>query len=338
MGYSKDIYEKAMEQLQEQRRRETELAEERRRAFYALYPRAQEIEKELSSTAIQAAKAVLHGKHVKDELSRLKEHNQALQAERRQLLETAGLDENALLPQYACPLCQDEGFRDGKLCPCLKQRMCMEACKRLNQISPLSLSTFDTFQLRYYSDQPGENESLSPREHMRGILEYCKQYAAHFSLQSPSLLFRGGTGLGKTHLSLAVAGVVLQKGYGVVYDSVHNILSSLEQEHFRRDAVSDDTTRTLLDCDLLILDDLGTEFLSPFLTSSIYNLINSRLMAQKPTIISTNLTLKELEKRYSERFVSRIIGNYTHFPFYGKDVRQQKRMARNTKSKPLPKH
>lgn len=333
MGYSKEIYEQAMATLRERRTTEELRADERKQAFFRQYPRAREIEKELSSTAIQAARAVLKGRGTAETLHELREQNQTLQDEFDALLSEAGLAADYLEPHYQCALCRDEGFVDGKMCACLKALMRTEACRKLNAQTPLSLSTFESFDLKYYSDTPEPDQKLSQREHMEQVFQYCKNYADNFSMQSPSLLFRGGTGLSKTHLSLAIANVVIQKGYGVVYDSVHNIMTTLERERFGKEASPEDTNRLLMECDLLILDDLGTEFSTSFVTASIYNLVNTRLMAQRPTIISTNLTLLELEKRYTERFVSRIIGHYVRLPFYGKDVRQQKTAERYYRKK-----
>ena len=135
----------------------------------------------------------------------------------------------------------------------------------------------------------------------------------------------GNTGLGKTHLSLAIAAVVTQNGYGVVYGSVNNLVSKLEKEHFGRDE-DNGTLESLLTCDLLILDDLGTEFRTAFSTAELYNIANTRQMAKRPTIISTNLTMKELEAAYSSRFTSRIIADYVRCLFQGEDIRQKKRM------------
>ena len=137
---------------------------------------------------------------------------------------------------------------------------------------------------------------------MEQILRYCKAYANQFSMDSPNLLMQGGTGLGKTHLSLAIAHEAIEKGYGVIYGSAQNMVTNLEKERFQKDSEQQDTNQLMLQCDLLIIDDLGTEFSTSFVTAAIYNIVNTRLMTHKPTIISTNLSMKELEKRYTERF------------------------------------
>ena len=329
MGYSKEIYHSALEQLN-QRRMENELeTEERKAAFFATCPRAQELEHQLSNTAIAAAKAVLKkGGNAAVELQKLRESNQALQQELDDLLTAQGLPLDYLQPKYTCEKCHDEGYQDGILCDCLKTLMRNEACRRLNDTTPLSLSTFDTFDLHYYPDKVEEGSNFSPRAHMEKVYNFCKHYAESFSHSSPSLLFFGGTGLSKTHLSLAIANVVLQKGYGVVYDSVHNLMTTLERERFGRD-ITADTEQVLATCDLLILDDLGAEFRTQFVTATIYNLINTRIMANRPTIISTNLTTEEMEQYYTRRFVSRVNSSYTRLPFYGRDIRQIKAAQRH---------
>ncbi|MBQ6570049.1 MAG: ATP-binding protein, partial [Clostridia bacterium] len=192
--------------------------------------------------------------------------------------------------------------------------------EKLNEQSPLKLSSFDDIDINYYpADGAG---AISPRKRMESIIGFCKKYAEDFSLSSQSLLFMGATGLGKTHLSLAIADVVTKKGFGVVYGSAQGFLNQLEQEHFGKNNAQGDEYRTmLLDCDLLILDDLGSEFSTSFTVSSIYDIINTRILSGKPTIISTNLTLAEIEDRYSERILSRLCGCYKVFKFDGSDIR-----------------
>jgi DNA replication protein DnaC len=332
MGYTKEVYTSAMEQLSRLRMAEEQEAELRRLQFFTECPRAQEIEHQLSTTALQAAKAVLkQGGDTVTALEQLRSTNQGLQKELDTLLKEHGLPADYLQVQYQCSDCHDEGYQDGRMCHCLKKMLRTEACRRLNDTTPLALSTFESFDLNYYPDTIEDGMKVSPRRHMEQVFRYCQTYAQQFSLQSPSLLFVGGTGLSKTHLSLAIANVVLQKGFGVVYDSVHNMMTTLERERFGRDVPTDDTNRVLAECDLLILDDLGTEFRTQFVTATIYNLINTRLMAHRPTIISTNLSTEEMEQYYTRRFVSRVSSNYTRLPFYGRDVRQMKAMERYQK-------
>lgn len=322
MGYSKEIYEAADRILAERRKDAEDEVEEHRAAFYRRCPAAERIETQLSSTAITAARAVLSGGNAREQLTRLKQNNQMLQNRLKDLLISEGYTEDYLEPHYSCPDCQDKGYIDGKMCACMKKLLREESYRRLNTLTPLSLSTFESFSLNYYPGIAEEGQKKSPRDVMEGVLTNCRRYAANFSPSSPSLIMQGGTGLGKTHMSLAIANTVIQKGYGVIYCSVNNIINQLEREHFGRE--DGDSGKSLLECDLLILDDLGTEFRTAFSSAEIYNLVNTRLMTQKPTIISTNLSIQELQERYTERFASRIMGNYVRVAFCGKDNRLQK--------------
>lgn len=321
LGYSKEIYDSAEKILRQRRRTAEEESEKRRALLFKNCPRAQQIDHRLVSTAVTAAKAVLGGKSAAEQLKKLKAENLSLQAEFSSLLAKNGID--SLEPRYSCLLCKDTGYVDGKMCNCMKDLLRTESYRRLNSLTPLSLSTFGSFSLDYYSQEARDGRPCD-RDIMRNTFRYCVSYAQNFSMRSANLILTGGTGLGKTHLSLAIASEVIQKGFGVVYCSVGSLVTKLENEHFGRDAGSA-AADSLQDCDLLILDDLGTEFKSSFTSSAIYNIINMRLMLQKPTIISTNLTTKEMVDYYSERFASRIIGSYRRIVFVGRDIRQQKR-------------
>ncbi|HEX2985769.1 MAG TPA: ATP-binding protein [Caproiciproducens sp.] len=321
MGYSREIYTAADRIMAERRKKAEDCAQEHRAEFYRRCPAAEQIEKKLSSTAISAAKAVLGGGNTHEYLTRLKQNNQMLQNRLKQLLVSDGYPEDYLEPRYSCEKCGDQGYIDGKMCNCMKNLLRAESYRRLNALTPLALSTFESFSINYYSDK-AENGRRSPRAIMEAVYNQCIRYAAGFSLTSPNLIMMGGTGLGKTHLSLAIANTVIQKGFGVVYCSVNNIITQLEREHFGKD--DGDSGKSLMECDLLILDDLGTEFRSAFSGAEIYNIVNTRLMIQRPTIISTNLNMQELQERYTERFASRIMGNYARAVFCGQDNRLQK--------------
>lgn len=329
MGYGREVYLSAEKTLRERRRAAREEAERRKAAFRGECPQAEELERRLSSTAVRAAKAVLGGESARGRLEKLKEENKAVQAEYARLLAAHGLKPDDLEPRYACPRCKDTGYVDGKMCTCLKGLLRAESFRRLNALTPLSLSTFESFSLGWYSNEPREGRP-SDREIMGDTFRFCAAYAEHFSTESPNLILTGGTGLGKTHLSLAIANAAIEKGFGTVYCSVGGLVKKLEDEHFGR-GNGEDPSGPLLACDLLILDDLGTEFRSSFSTAAIYAIVNGRLLAQKPTLISTNLSVREMMEFYSERFVSRIIGSYRRVVFVGKDIRQQKRLCRAPK-------
>ncbi|MCI1966452.1 MAG: ATP-binding protein [Oscillospiraceae bacterium] len=330
-GYDRQVYESANRVLRE-RRRQAELRQEKRRAvFYTICPEARGLEQQLAKTAVCAAKAVLSGKSAKEQLEQLHRKNISLRTQRNELLRTAKMEEKDLEPDYQCPKCRDTGYVDGRMCSCLKKLLREEAYRRLNALTPLALSTFDGFSLEFYPDRSEQKPGRSPRQAMREILENCRKYAGTFSpSSSQNLIMQGATGLGKTHLSLAIANEVLQKGFGVVYCSVNNLIAKLENEHFGRNETGDSGS-LLESCDLLILDDLGTEFRSSFSVAAIYNIINTRLLLRRPTIISTNLSMRELQERYSDRFASRIAGSYVRLMFLGHDNRMQKLLYQHAK-------
>lgn len=325
MGYGKKIYEQARAELENRRRKAESSAARTLESFYAHCPEAREVRAAIASNASGAARAVLRGGDVRGELERLQNRAGELNAEYGRLLKEAGLSRQDVSPQYACAACKDTGFIDGKMCTCLKQLQRSLAYEQLSMNVPLEKSTFASFSLDYY-----RNDDRAFRQ-MENIFRACKSYADKFRADSPSLLFKGGTGLGKTHLSLAIANEVIQKGFGVIYGSAQSFAVSLEKERFdRREPDEADSTQSqLLSCDLLILDDLGTEFSSSYVNAALYDVINARMMAEKPTIISTNLSMKELEERYGERFASRIAGYYGKLEFLGSDVRVERRRQKN---------
>lgn len=327
MGYSKEIYDKADEVLSRRRQKAFYDAEHRREEIYKKLPRVREIEQQLTHTGLSAAKAVISGSDTKTELIRLRDENLKLQGELKVLLNKNGYRPEDLDEQYKCSMCKDKGYIDGKICSCMKTLLRDIAFKELNALSPLSLSSFESFSLDYYSNLPDNNGNV-PRTRLEKIYNYCISYSENFSGVNKSILMAGGTGLGKTHLSLAIARRVIERGYGVIYCSTPNILAVLEKEHFSRDG-SRATLRHLEECDLLILDDLGTEFSTHFTTTSIYNLINTRLAREKATIINTNFSLYELKKTYTDRLVSRLVGEHDYLEFIGEDVRIVKRRSRD---------
>ena len=328
MGYSKDVYEEADKIIRERRNQALREADVRKRKFFKNYPEAEKLEQELSSTLSKVTKAMVRGTtDLKTALEKLREENLHTQEKLKGFYNSAGISENDLEPKFTCKACEDKGNIDGRMCSCYRQLLKETACDKLNKLSPFKLSTFDTFSLDYYSDKKSSGESISERERIQKYFEYCKKYAKSFCSKSKNILMRGNTGLGKTHLSLAIAKSVTEKGYGVVYCSTPEIISEIEKEHFGK-STDNGTLEMLKECDLIVLDDLGTEFHTSFTKTTAYNLINSRLIHRKPTIISTNLELEELEELYSRRLVSRLMGEYVIMNFAGTDIRQIKRLQK----------
>ncbi len=337
MSYSRKAYDRAAEKLYAARTHAIEELEKKKSFFYKRFPRAAEIEKELGSCAIRAARIVMRGSDVKQILVALKNKNFKLKQELSSLLKSVGLPEDYLELKYNCKDCKDQGLINGKMCKCMKSLLKAESYRQLNDMAPLKSCCFRNFSLEYYPEYPKNANGISPRDRMGEILNYCKNYARDFSLESPGLLFIGNPGLGKTHLSLAVAREVIDKGYSVIYSTIQNIISKMEKDKFQAYGENFQSEgQHFLECDLLIMDDLGTEFPTAFSASAIYGIINSRIMSKRPTIISTNLSPKELQANYSDRMISRIFGSNLKIEFMGVDIRQKimsKRLSVNSKIK-----
>lgn len=327
MGYNRETYRRAKEILSERRLNAERTADQRKEILYTRMPRLKEIDREISSTCLRTARIVLSGADVTEEMQKLKKKNSELQAEYNALLKSIGYSENVLEARYQCDNCSDTGYyeENGKtvMCGCLKNLLVSVACEELNKTAPLSLSTFDTFNLNYYSEDKDTN-GVSPYFVMSKVFEYCVKYAHDFSLNSGNILMKGNTGLGKTHLSLAIANEVIRKGFGVIYVSAPSLLQRIEKNYFSNDK-NDDIEELINECDLLIIDDLGTEFHTQFSSSQLYNIFNSRILSNKPVIINTNLTPNQMKDDYSERFVSRVFGNSQVLDFLGDDIRIEKK-------------
>lgn len=332
MTYNKGVYAAALKRLEERRQAaEAENAELRRHLYHRL-PRLQEIEKELALTGISAAKEILAGgADTAKRIEELKKANLELQAERAELLTLSGFAPEILLLNYECEKCSDTGFVGDKACDCLKKLLKEEACKRANSGTPLPLFSFDDFNLLYYPETKLDDSGLTARRHMTRVYDYCRKYSESFEPQkSRSLIFLGQTGLGKTHLALSIANAVINSGFTVIYDTAQNIFMKMEDEFFGRSERAEKRyTTSVFDCDLLVIDDLGAEFASAFNNSTLYNIINTRMLAGRPVIVSANITETELLARYSERIFSRFIGDYTLLKFFGSDIRQIKLRENN---------
>ena len=319
MAYSKETYKKAEQELAQRRSRALAEREEHHRIAVETAPEILEAEEKMSRAGLATIKAVGMGAaDAKEYIQKLSEINLEAQAQRRLLLKSNGFPEDWLDVHYTCKKCEDKGFVSGIMCGCFKELLKSIEYEKLCSKLPVGNCRFDNFKLDFYPDGAG----TSPKKRMESVLNYCKEYAADFSRRSPSLLLYGKTGLGKTHLSLAIAGKAVEEGYGVIYSSAQNLFNKLEKDKFgKADA---NTEETILDCDLLIIDDLGAEFTTQFTVSALYNIVNSRELEGKPTIISTNLLPEQLTKAYGERIASRILSNYVMLYFDGSDIRQIK--------------
>ncbi|MBR6335494.1 MAG: ATP-binding protein [Clostridia bacterium] len=323
MSYTKKIIDKADEIITARKNRAESIQQVRHTEIVTKIPAVAQYESQLSSCGFDILKAIGMGENAEEYIKELSEMNLKTQEHIREELVKAGYPEDYLEPPYTCKKCGDSGTVGGYYCECRKELLAQLNLQELYAVSPAENCRFDNFSLDYYSDDPDDVYGISAKVRMQSILEYCRCYAEDFDLDSGSLYLHGSTGLGKTHLSLAIANVVAAKGYNIIYNSAYNIFSALEKEKFSYSNTGEEEAK-VLNCDLLIIDDLGSEFSSQYSKDALYNIINTRVNTGRPVIISTNLTENELETKYSQRVTSRIIGNYTSLLFVGKDIRQIK--------------
>ncbi len=329
MAYTRAVILRAQERLDRARREHEAEQEARHEAIYTKNPRLREIDRTLRGTAARAVAVAFHsGQDPTEAIANLKQENLSLQREREWLLDGMGLEADSLDVSPLCAHCGGTGYIGAEMCDCLKELCRQEQRKDLSYLLNAGPDRFEAFRLDCYSREFDQRCGDSPYNHMKRVLNRCQQYAAEFSRQSGSLLFSGDTGLGKTFLSACIARKVAESGWSVIYDTAVNVFGEFETAKFGA-ATDENRSRTekYLACDLLILDDLGTEMTTQFVISALYTIINTRLMRSGPTIISTNLTLEEISGRYSAPVFSRIRGEYGYCPFYGQDNRCRARQG-----------
>ncbi len=320
MAYSNEIYNKAKRILEKRHDAAVMEADIRSAQIREEIPEINKIQAGLQQVGLEISQLFFYKQNTDEKVAELRARSEALVEERSRLLKANGYRENAMKPQFVCEMCEDKGFINGRMCTCHKQLLKDLMRKEVSHFAPLDKCTFDNFVLDYYSEQPMEN-AIIPRQRAEKIFDTCRKYAQNFSLNSKNLIFFGGAGLGKTHLSLAIANVVINKGFNVCYGTSQNICDDLQSEQFGRTDNINYTKNQVLGCDLLVLDDLGTEIDNQYSIATVYNIVNSRLLAGRPTIISTNYTFSKLEEKYDKRITSRLTGEYVPFYFIGNDIR-----------------
>lgn len=329
MAYDGKLLARARDVLE--RRREDNRAEQRRRTerVYAIAPEIREYDLQLRRQMAELVRlTVSKSPKLGEELDKLRQSNLELQQRRGEALVEHGFGLDYLDEIYSCPKCRDSGTYQGGVCSCLEKLYNAELTKELGTLLKTGDESFERFDLSYYDSAPTAS-GISPRDVMQATYSGCLRFAENFPNVSGSLLLQGGTGLGKTYLSACIARVVAKKGCSVCYDTAAAALDAFERQKFSRDAseaqAADTRVKRMLSCDLMILDDLGTEMLTPISQSALYTLINTRLNQGLRTVISTNLSSEELEKRYSPQISSRIEGEFIALPFVGQDIRRLKR-------------
>ena len=318
MAYSTEVVRRARARLAQARDDRQRENREHLALAYEQQPRLKEIDKLLRMTMAKAARAVFAGGDAEALMNQAKEENLELQREREWIIEEqfepGFLDETPI-----CPTCSGLGFVGSTMCDCLAELCRQEQKKELTFLSA-GRESFDQFRLDYYSDKPTP-AGYSPRDVMEKTYQDCRRYAFGFGMASGNLLFSGNTGLGKTFLSACIARTVADQGYSVVYESAGHLFAALEKARFEANEENRRAAAKYTECDLLIVDDLGTELPGQFVTAALYSLINDRLLENKPTIISTNLNSDEIGRRYNPQIASRLRGSYKRVAFVGDDIR-----------------
>ena len=320
MAYSAEVVARARARLAQAREdRESENRQHLQTA-YAQVPRIRQIDMELRRTmAMTARLAFTSGGDAREAMEQVKEQNLSLQREREYLIRE-NFEEGFLDESPICDHCGGLGYVGSNMCECLRE-LCRQEQKK--QISILSggKEHFNAFRLDYYSDRPDPKYGASARMIMERNFQTCKNYALSFTMLSGNLMFIGGTGLGKTFLSACIARAVADKGYSVIYETASHLFSKLEQARFNPTEESKREAEQFTACDLLIIDDLGTEMPGQFVTAALYSLLNDRLLGNKPMVISTNLNVEEIRRRYSPQIASRLEGSFNRLTFVGEDIR-----------------
>ena len=298
-----------------------EEADLRRAEIHLAIPEVAEIDRALGRTGLSLMEASMQGEDMQARIAAVRKTNEELRHVRAELLISHGYPADYTEIRYECPLCNDSGFVDTKMCICMKKKLVEAGFEASGMGNLLREQSFENFDLTYYQSDP------AALRRMEQILARMRYYTETFEAgKSGNLVLFGGTGLGKTHLSSAVARRVIERGCDVFYVSAVSMLSDFERERFGNSAGGETGVGTdrYFSCDLLIIDDLGTEVNNQFTTSVLYNLINTRLNKRQSTIINTNLTQDEFRKRYWDRITSRVLGEYNVLIFLGTDVRAQK--------------
>lgn len=317
MSYGNDVFRRIAEEFEGKRRRAEDDAERRTYDAEERIPELHLIHQRLRSSGTEIFRAAILGGDIQKKIQEIKGENDALRLKKSELLAAAGLPEDYTEPRYECELCCDTGYQNGRMCRCFKEALVLAGIEASGLGKLVHTQSFDSFSLDYYTGKD--------REALSRYRDALKDFAESFNGDiGASWLLMGGTGLGKTHLSSSVAMTVIRRGFNVVYTSATSLFAVYEKQRFGDGHVGDGTDEQFYDADLLIIDDLGTEATNQFTVSCLYNIINSRLISGKSTIINTNLTKEDLGKRYTDRITSRLFGEFIPLVFRGTDIRAQK--------------
>jgi DNA replication protein DnaC len=318
-------YDAIMREYDRRRQLHRHELEERKEKLYKEFPRLLDIQTTIASLSVRAVRLRLSGSE--EEAFMCKESIRQLVDERNALLEQHGYPEDYLSLQYDCPDCEDTGYIDGEKCRCFKKAAVDLLYTQSNMREILQKENFSHFSFDYYSDTiRDEVTGYSARESAHDAVMKARHFIDSFGKEFQNLFLHGNTGVGKTFLTNCIAKELIDRANCVIYFSAFDLFQTLAQNTFQKDTSIENIQEDILNCDLLIIDDLGTELTNTFVTTALFQCINERILRKKSTIISTNLSLDQFKDLYSERIFSRITSNYTMIKLIGKDIRLQKRL------------
>lgn len=325
-----EIYKKIHREYEKMQNSALHEQRQRQELLYEKIPLIKEIDQKISLTGVKIAKAALKRPEDFLELTNLlKKDLKQLKEEKKELLKQNGFKEDFLDMKYHCQRCKDTGYIDSQRCTCFQQKLIDVLYNQSNLSEIIKSENFDTFDFRFYREQKLADEALSPKENMKQIYEKCFDFVQGFGYEFENLLFYGSTGLGKTFLCNCIAKDLMDKGKTVLYMTAGQLFKAVEDSHFKKEEqveyanILDD----VLTVDLLIIDDLGTEFSTILSSSELFHIINERLLTKKPVVLSTNLAPSDLINHYSDRIVSRLTGGYKVLKFFGDDIRFKKKFT-----------
>lgn len=327
----KEIYKKAMKELENRRVKTRIRREQNLKTVFAVCPEIIYLNEKLKKTSIKLIKSTFnnHKENNMEVFLKIQNENIAIQQKIKTLLKYNKYPEDFLKSKPYCKNCNDYGVKNNDYCECFKLLMKKIAINELRRNSTFKLTNFENFNLNFYSKERktsmfDNGKELNEYDCMYSVVNRCKNFSKNFPKVPYGLIMQGNTGLGKTHLSMAIASVLISRGFSVIYATASELTKKFSDYYFNREKVEEfNIINTIIDCDLLIIDDLGSEPESKFNLTAIFEIVNSRTNLKKPMILSTNLNSEELPKRYDERIFSRISANLKVLEFFGKDNRHK---------------
>lgn len=327
MNLSSNQFKAILREYDSKRMKNAQKLRLRREEIYDKISSIRKIEQQIINKGLEISKSIMDSPEKRDIfLENLSSELIKLKQQKKELLNKHGYSDNYLDPIYDCELCEDTGYIDNEKCQCFKQALIDAAYEQSNIKNILLKENFSTFSFELYSTEKSEVYGISPRDNIKMIYNQCRRFVDNFDSIQANLILYGNTGRGKTFLCNCIAKELLDKSYSVIYLSAFKLFKLVEAYRFKdnEQEVTYDDIDDIYTCDLLIIDDLGSEVINSFTNSELFNCLNTRLLSKKPTVISTNLDPAGWTKNYSTRIVSRIFGNFATLHVIGDDIRLKK--------------